>query len=118
MVHVDPNIERLERLRRLRTKPEPDLSLKFLSQQFERQVAKPFRQLGPLATLWQELVPAELVTHTKLLGFSRGVLRVVVDSSSIHYELDQLLRRGLEQQIISRHTGALSRVRLHVGKLD
>ena len=118
MGESDPDLVQLERLRQFKTRPEVDLSLKFMTRQFKQQVAKPFKQLGPLAELWLELVPAKLVEHTKLQSLSRGVLRVVVDSSSIHYELDRLLRRGLEQQLISRHTGSLSRVRLQVGKID
>ena len=118
MVDADPNIERLERLRRVKARPEPDMSLAFLAQQFEHQVAKPFAQMGPITTLWQELVPPHLLAHTKLMGLSRGVLRVIVDSASVHYELDQRLRKGLEQQLIARHTGSLSRIRLQVGEID
>ena len=118
MGETDPDIERLERLRRWKGRAEPDMSLDFLRRQFEQQVAKPFKQLGPLGELWRELLPADLVEHTKLEGFGRGELRVSVDSSSHLYELNRLLREGVEQELIRRHPGALSRVRLQVGQID
>jgi len=118
MIDSDPDIERLKRLRQVKVRPEPDLSLAFLRRQFEQQVAKPFRQLGPIAQLWGELLPAELVAHTKLEGLSRGELRVSVDSSSRLYELNHLLRNGVEQDLIGRHKGSLSRIRLQVGQID
>ncbi len=117
MADSDPDIERLERLRQAKGRKEPDLSLSFLPKQFEQQVAKPFKQLGPLGELWRELLPAELVEHTKLEGVSRGELRVAVDSASHGYELDRLLRQGVENELISRHTGAISRVRVRIGKI-
>lgn len=110
---------RLDRLRSYRNQPEQDLSLGFLKKQFKREVEKPYRQLGPLGTLWAELLPQELVAHSRLEGLSRGVLRVAVDSSAHLYELDSLLRNGLERELIRRHKGAvLRKVRLHVAAID
>jgi len=118
MAENDPDIERLERVRQAKRRDEPDLSLSSLGEQFEREVAKPFRQLGPLGELWRELLPAELVEHTKLQGVSRGELRVAVDSASYRYELDRLLRQGVEQELISRHSGAISRVRVRIARIE
>ncbi len=118
MTDSDPDIERLKRLQQVKVRPEPDLSLAFLRRQFEQQVAKPFKQLGPIAQLWAKLLPAEIVAHTKLESLSRGELRVSVDSSSRLYELNHLLRNGVEQDLIGQHRGALSRIRLQVGQID
>lgn len=106
----------LHRLRTWRNRAEPDQSLGFLKAQFDREVARPHRQLGQLVTLWAELVPEPLVHHTRLEGLARGVLRVSVDSSPHLYELDQLLRAGLERQLIRRQPAgtALRRIRLRV----
>lgn len=106
------------RLRELADRPPPaesDLSLAFLRESFKREVERPMKQLGKLSQLWAELVPAELAAHTRLESLSRGVLRVAVDSSPRLYELDRLLRSGLQQQLISRHSGpAVRRVQLRV----
>ena len=48
-------------------------------------------------------------------GISRGVLRVSVDTSSHLFQLDRLLRSGLQRQIINQHPGkALRRIQLRV----
>lgn len=106
---------RLKRLRQWRTRPERDLSLKFLEDQFKRDIEKPYKQLGDLTTLWNKLVPEDLLEHTRLERLQRGVLHVGVDSSSHLYEMTHLLRGGLEQQLIQQHRGpALRRIKLHV----
>lgn len=109
MASSDPRDAHLRKLRQYRVPKEQDLSLDFLKQQFQRDVAKPYKQLGAVAVIWQQLVPAELAAHTRLEGLSRGVLRVTVDSSAHLYELDRLLRAGLERDIIRKHAGAALR---------
>ena len=92
-----------------------DHSLAFLKDQFKREVEKPHKQLAKLIDLWSELVPRELAEHTRLDALQRGVLRVSVDSSAQLYELDRLLRSGLEQTLITRYAGpAFRRIRLQV----
>lgn len=115
---ADPDQRRLDRLRHWRNWRDPDLSLGFLQKAFKRDVERPYKQLGELAQLWEQLLPRELATHTRLDSFSRGVLRVTVDSSPRLYELDRLLRAGLQRQLVQHQTGTkLQRVRLHVGNL-
>lgn len=110
----EPGMADLQRLNK-RRKPDPDLTLGFLRRQFDQQVARPFKQLGSLVPLWEQLVPANLVQHTRLTGLSHGVLRVSVDSSAHLYEVDCLLRQGLQRQLITQHKGpALRRIQLRV----
>lgn len=99
----------VESLRDHRNRPDRDLSLGYLAKQFQRDVAKPHKQLADLVGLWAELVPPELAAHTRLLGLARGVLRVAVDSTARNYELDRLLRGGLERELVTRHKGAAMR---------
>ncbi|MFN3169018.1 MAG: DciA family protein [Phycisphaeraceae bacterium] len=107
----DPAQEHLERLRKSRSLPNPDLSLGFLSEQFKREVAKPYKQLGDLSELWRQLVPATLVERSRLVGMSRGTLHVEVDNPAAHFEIDRLLRSGLQKQLIQAHKGpAIRRV--------
>lgn len=111
----DRHARRLRQLADQPPKQEPDLSLGFLRETFKREVEKPMKQLVQLAALWERLVPPELADHTKLESLSRGVLRVAVDSSSRLYELDRLLREGLQHQLISEHKGpAVRRIQLRV----
>ena len=115
----DPGDAYLDRLRGWRNRKDFDHSMSFLKPQFKREVEKPFKQLLSMAQLWPTLVPADLLVRTKLETISRGVLKVIVDSSGALYELDRLLREGLEQKLITQNKGpAIRRVQLRVGRID
>ena len=101
----DPAQEHLDRLRVDRSLPTRDLSLGFLTKQFKQDVAKPFKQLGDLSELWRELLPGHLIERTRLVGLSRGVLHVEVDNPAAHFEIDRLLRGGLQKRLIEEHRG-------------
>jgi hypothetical protein len=109
---------RLQRLRGFRNRPEPDLTLGFLARQFKHEVAKPHKQLGALAEAWMRLTPMELLPFTRLDGYGRGTLRVSVTDSAKLYELDRLLREGMQQRLaVESKTPTLRRVKLSVGQL-
>jgi len=104
---------RLERVRDMRRRTPPDLSLQFLKPYFKQQIEKPYRQLAKITGLWIAMVPGHLLEYSRLEGLTRGVLRVGVDSSSHLYELDRLMRGGLEAQLIQAAGSiTLRRVRL------
>lgn len=114
-----PANDHLSNLRRWRNKAEPDLSLGFLPKFFKKEVQKPYQQLGALVEIWQRLIPPELAVQTRLQGLSRGVLQVVVGSSSALYQIDRLLRQGVQQQIITEHRGpAFRKIQLRVGMVQ
>jgi predicted nucleic acid-binding Zn ribbon protein len=111
----DRNDARLDNLKRYRGRKERDMSLHFMSKDFKQQVERPFKQLQTIVPLWEELVPVQLADHTRLESLSRGTLRVSVDSSARLYELDQLLRGGLQRELITRHKGpAFRKIQLKV----
>lgn len=111
----DPVQEHLDELRKHRSLPKRDLSLGFLSDQFKRDVAKPYKQLGDLAELWGQLLPERLVRRCRLVGLSRGVLHVEVDNPAAHFEVDRLLRSGLQKELIQGHKGpAFRKVQIKV----
>ncbi len=66
---------------------------------FKQSVEKRQTKLTKIAECWGRLVPETLNDHCALEGLSRGVLTVIVDSSSHLYELKQLLLAGLQDQI-------------------
>ena len=117
MSEQDAQSQYLNRLREWRNRPDKDVSLEFLEEQFKREVEKPYKQLHAMAVIWDELVPEAMAEHVWLESLSRGVLRVAVDSSAALYELDRLLREGLEQELIRRHKGpAFRSVKLRIRK--
>jgi len=105
----DATSQHVDKIRSLRVRPPRDFSLSFMADQFKRDVAKPFKQLGSLVELWNELLPADVAAGTRLEALQRGVLTVAVDSSARLYDLDRRLRGGLEQQLLTRHKGAAFR---------
>jgi hypothetical protein len=113
-------LERIELLRKRRGPrgPAPDFSISKIVGIAQAEAQRYHRRLGALMDLWQELVPPDLAQHTKLTNFRGSVLNVTVDSASISYELDRLLRDGLLAQLRQRHRGTLFRVRLSVGAIE
>ncbi|MEM7680679.1 MAG: DciA family protein [Planctomycetota bacterium] len=114
---MDPSVghHRLERLRGWRNRAERASDLGFLGPMFQRDVARPWKKLGPLAEAWQELVPADLAERSRLEGLSRGVLHVAVPDSSTMYALDVALRSGLQTELSKRVPGAtLRKVRIAI----
>ena len=81
-------------------------------------LAKRVRQLSKLAEVWDEVVPESIRDHTALEGFQRGVLTVIVDSSTHRYQLRTLLSGGLLGEIRRRFPAALDRVRLVPGQFS
>ena len=109
-------LQRLERLRQRRTRSEADPSIGRVVSGVAERAARTQRRLGALTDVWESLVPAEIVARTRLTSLRGGVARVVVDSASTAYELDRMLRGGLEQQLRRRFRGTLMRIRISIGE--
>jgi hypothetical protein len=108
----------LDRLRGWRNHAEKDVSMDFLKDFLKQEVERPYKQLHEIAEVWQKLVPPELVKKTRLESLSRGVLKVAVGSSAALYELERLLRSGLENEIIRAHKGpAFRKISLRQGRI-
>jgi len=99
----------LQRLRDWRNRREPDLSLRDLPEQFERQYGKPRKELGQVSTVWESLVPDQLNERIRLESFRRGTLTVSTDSSAVLYELQRLLREGLQRDLTEAYRGGILR---------
>ncbi len=111
----DPQLHRLNRLREQRGWTPRDNSLAFVAKVFEREVARPFKQLEGIAAAWETLVPAELQPGCKLEALQRGVLTVATDSSATLYQLDVFVRDGLAVKLAQACKGkAIRRIRLRV----
>jgi len=111
-------LDRLEQLRQQRGKPEREWGIGSVIASIEREGRRRDRNLGRAGELWDQLLPAELVRQTKLVGFRGGVLSVIVESASARYELDRALRGGLEQQLRAQLPNTLVRIKVTVGRFD
>jgi hypothetical protein len=113
---VEP-IRTIEELRRHRARPQRETSIAPIVGAWARNATRVQRRLGELIALWEELLPAEVASRTAVTGLRGGTLQVNVDSAAAMYELDRLLRGGLEQSLRERWRGSLMRVRVRLGPL-
>ena len=104
-------LNELQRLRKNRAKPAIDLSIQGAIKNTATEASRAHKRLGELIQLWELLVPADLASHTSLTSLRSGVLHVDVDSSSVAFELDRLLRSGLTDELRQTFRGTLSRVK-------
>jgi len=113
MAESSHHLRQLERLRRWRNgRPTGDLSLSYMPDWVKRQVVQPHVQLGRVVKVWQDLIPGRLCDRTALVSLSRGVLTVHVTDSPTMYELDRLLRGGLERRIKTSCRAKITRIKL------
>lgn len=118
MDRLEQQNQHVERLREWRNFPEKDYSLGFMTEQFKREVKKPQKALDKLYEVWQELIPAHLQPRTQPMSLKRGVLTVHVSDSATLYEMQRLVRSGLQDQLALCCGATLNRVKLVVAKLE
>jgi hypothetical protein len=99
-----------------RRRPERDWSIAAIVDAVEHDGRRKDRAIGRFMILWQELVPTDLARHLSVTGLRGGVLSVVASSASARYQMESLLRAGLEQELRRRFTGTLARVRITLGE--
>lgn len=87
-----------------------------LAMLMKHHIGKRVKRLGELGAIWDEVLPDEIREHTALEDFNRGVLKVVVDSAPRRFELNMLLKGGIEKEIRSRFSGALNKIKLIPGQ--
>ena len=108
----------IEQLRKHRQRRDRDLSIAPLIGAMDGDARRTQRRLGALIDLWSQLVPGELEKHSRVVGVRGGVVAVQCDSSSTKYELDRLLRQGLEQELRKRYPSTLTKIRLSLGDVE
>ena len=86
-------------MQRLR-KHAPDRTVRLgdtLSELMKNRISPLQSRFGPVAELWNQLLPTELTQHCSLTGISGGQLKVLVDSPVYLYELKLCGSELLEQ---------------------
>lgn len=117
----DLKLEYLKKLSAWKGMYEKKNSMEFLKWEFKNNIERPFRQLSLFAQLWEDFVPEELNKHSKLASFVRGLLTIHVDSPSHKYLLDQLLRNGLQDELIKHarsNKPPLRKVKVIITRVD
>jgi len=78
----------------------------------KKNLARNVRDVGDISEAWDEILPPEILPHTALESYNRGVLTVSVSSSSRRYQLQTFLSGGGMQELRERSRRALNRVKL------
>lgn len=113
----DP-LREIRNLQEWRVRRPADLSIAQLVAGAAASATRTQRRMGELIELWRLLMPEELVDRTVLAGLRNGVLQVKVDSAATAFEVDRLMRGGLESQLRAGYRGSLVRVKTRVEPLD
>jgi hypothetical protein len=108
--------DQIARLQEQRVRPDPERAIGGLVSALAAEAKKAQRRLGSFVDLWEGLVPAEVASHTRVVGLRGGVAHVTVDTSSTAFEIDRRLREGLEQQLRRAYGKTLIRVKVTVGQ--
>jgi hypothetical protein len=101
-----------------RRRPEKDVTITGIVSSIAHHARRTHDRLGELVELWEAAIPAHLSARTRLTALRGGILHVDVDSPATLYEIDRLLRGGVEDQLRAAHRGTLTRVKLKVATLE
>ena len=115
---MHPSLRQIGQLQAWRGHKGRDLSIAGTVQMTADNATRVQRRLGELIDVWREVVPPRIADRTALASLRNGVLQVTVDSAATAFEIDRLLRSGLDGEIRRRFRGNLTRIRTNVGTLD
>lgn len=110
-------LKEIERIRAHRSGGGPDFTIGSVVERIGEAVSRQGRRSAEIVAAWDELIPPELAAHTRITAFRGGVIYVAVDESAAIYELDRLLRGGVEHEIRRRVKATVTRVKLAIGPL-
>lgn len=110
--------EYVKALGKQRQRYERELEISGIVSQIDRQAKRTESRLGDLIDAWNQLVPEHLASRSAIVGLRGGVGQVVADSASVRYELDQLLRTGLLNELRTCSNCTLTRLRIQVGSVE
>lgn len=106
-----PDNSRLARLRSLRNRPAPDLSLGAELGRERRRLTRMHRAVGGAAAAWAAVAPAGLAERCDVVRLARGVLTLRVPDDSTRFAIDRWLRAGGQAQLAAETPATLTRVR-------
>lgn len=108
---VDPRLTQTARLLALRGRREFDPAIARDVDGLLRSVKRSGGAISRARTIWDQVVPTELATKTRLESLRAGTLTVSADSSAALYEIDRLLRGSLRETLLVKSGGDIAKVR-------
>lgn len=104
-------------MRRSRVYPERATTLGGVIGELAGALREVEKKIGSIGGVWAEVCPPELQAKTMVEGISRGVATIRVRDSATRFELDRLLRAGMERQLVKRCPTTLRKVKLIIGEV-
>lgn len=95
-----------------------DHSLAHDLEKLDRAVSRLDARSTAFIRAWNDLMPAELVASTQLKSLRRGTAVILVENAGTAYEIDRLLRTGIEHRLREALPFTLTRLRTEIGRLD
>ena len=104
----------IDRLRKLRCRPERNLTITTVVDQCRREASKSRRGMGNFVDAWEAVVPPEIAAAARVRGVRGGIARIGVVNAATSYEIDQRLRGGMLAELRLAFGGTLRRVKLEI----
>ena len=114
----DPRLARLARIAPYRKRREFDPSIESILDTTRKKARRDEKRLASFTEAWEMLVPPDVLASCRLAGARGSTITIEVDSSPAKYELDRLLRNGLEANLRRLYTGPLTKIRTRLGSPD
>lgn len=114
----DPRLARLARIAPYRRRRDFDPSIGAMLDSTKKQAKRDEKRFSSFSQAWEQLVPAEILACSRLSSTRGTTITIEVDSSPAKYELDRLLRTGLETSLRQLYNGPLTRIRTKLGAPD
>ena len=108
---TDPRLARLRRIAPYRRKWDPETSISGLVESTKKVAKRNEGRLSTFTEAWDRHVPEQLSRACRFGEMRGGTITVLVESSPAKYELDRLLKSGLEAELRRSYSGPLSRIR-------
>ena len=102
----------LQRLRAMRVRPKPDLSIGSLVERQTKQLHRRLTASQRATAAWNEAAPESIRAVAAVAGLTRGELRIRPRHASGRFLLQRWLAGGGERAIIDAARGAVSVVKL------
>ena len=108
---TDSRLARLARIAPYRRRREREPSITKIVEDTLKKARRDEKRIGSFAEAWEALVPEELLRACTIGSVRGSKITIEVDSSSAKFELDRLLRGGLQVELRRLYTGPLTEVR-------
>ena len=114
---MNEDVRAIEHLRHLRQR-RPPTSIEQIVKGVQKAAEQSHRRLGNVVDVWEAVVPADLVSRTRVMSLRGGTLHVAVLDSAVAFEVDRALRSGLEAAIRQSTRSTLVRIKLRVSRRE